>query len=171
MFFNSISFYAVFIVFLTIYAILQKTSRTLMMLYVVLFSLLFFCRMNPEVAMLLPLTSLLSWSMTRRMNECKGVLRKRWLWFIIAVDLMPLLYFKYTNFGIDILNTLLCQNMPMLDIILPVGISFYTFQTMSYSIDVYQKKANAQKNIIDLNNSKIFQQCHYFYFPENDYPL
>ena len=91
MFFNSISFYAVFIVFLTIYAILQKTSRTLMMLYVVLFSLLFFCRMNPEVAMLLPLTSLLSWSMTRRMNECKGVLRKRWLWFIIAVDLMPLL--------------------------------------------------------------------------------
>ena len=57
MLFNTISFYAVFVVFLTIYAVLQRTSRTLMMLYVMLFSLLFFSRMNPEVAMLLPLTA------------------------------------------------------------------------------------------------------------------
>ena len=94
MLFNTISFYAVFIVFLAIYAILQRNSRTLMKLYVVLFSLYFFSRMNPEVSMLLPLTALLSWAMTRRMNECKGALRKRWLAFIVAVELLPLLYFK-----------------------------------------------------------------------------
>ena len=49
MLFNTISFYAVFIVFLAMYAVLQRTSRTLMMLYVVLFSLFFFSRMNPDV--------------------------------------------------------------------------------------------------------------------------
>ena len=87
MFFNTISFYAVFVVFLMVYALLQHTSRTLMMLYVTLFSLAFFSRINPEVAMLLPLTALLSWSMTRHMNECKGSLRFRWLWFIIIIDL------------------------------------------------------------------------------------
>ena len=149
MLFNTISFYAVFVVFLTIYAVLQRTSRTLMMLYVMLFSLLFFSRMNPEVAMLLPLTALLSWAMTRRMNECKGALRKRWLWFIIVVDLMPLLYFKYTNFGIDVLNTLLRMNLPVLDIILPVGISFYTFQAIAHTVDVYRRHLRLKMDFLE----------------------
>lgn len=149
MLFNTISFYAVFIAFLTIYAILQRSSRTLMMIYVVLFSLTFFTRMNPEVAMLLPLTALLSWAMTRRMNECKGALRKRWLWFIVIVDLMPLLYFKYTNFGIDVMNTLLRENLPMLDIILPVGISFYTFQAIAHTVDVYKRRLRLKMDFLE----------------------
>lgn len=149
MLFNTISFYAVFIVFLAIYAVLQRSSRTLMMLYVVLFSLAFFCRMNPEVAMLLPLTALLSWSMTRRMNECKGALRKRWLWFIVLVELFPLLYFKYTNFGVDVLNTLLRENFPMLDIVLPVGISFYTFQAISHTVDVYRRHLRLKMDFLE----------------------
>lgn len=120
-----------------------------MMLYVMLFSLLFFSRMNPEVAMLLPLTALLSWAMTRRMNECKGALRKRWLWFIIVVDLMPLLYFKYTNFGIDVLNTLLRMNLPVLDIILPVGISFYTFQAIAHTVDVYRRHLRLKMDFLE----------------------
>lgn len=149
MLFNTISFYAVFIVFLTIYAVLQRTSRTLMMLYVVLFSLAFFSRMNPEVAMLLPLTALLSWAMTRRMNECKGELRKRWLYFIILVDLLPLLYFKYTNFGIDVINTLLRENLPLLDIVLPVGISFYTFQAIAHTVDVYKRRLRLKMDFLE----------------------
>lgn len=149
MLFNTISFYALFIVFLTIYAVLYRTSRTLMMLYVVLFSLVFFSRMNPEVAMLLPLTALLSWSMTRRMGECKGPLRKRWMWFIILVDLLPLLYFKYTNFGIDVLNALLRENFPLLDIILPVGISFYTFQAIAYTVDVYRRHLRLKMDFLE----------------------
>ena len=149
MLFNTISFYAVFIVFLAIYAILHRTSRTLMKLYVVLFSLYFFSRMNPEVSMLLPLTALLSWAMTRRMNECKGTLRKRWLAFIVVVELMPLLYFKYTNFGIDLLNTLLRENFPIQDIILPVGISFYTFQAISHTVEVYHRRLRLKMDFLE----------------------
>lgn len=149
MLFNTIPFYAVFIVFLAIYAVLQRTSRTLMMLYVVLFSLLFFSRMNPEVSMLLPLTALLSWSMTRRMNECKGVLRKRWLWFIVVVELLPLLYFKYTNFGIDVINSLLRDNLPMLDLVLPVGISFYTFQAIAHTVEVYKRRLRLKMDFLE----------------------
>lgn len=149
MFFNTISFYAVFVVFLMVYALLQHTSRTLMMLYVTLFSLAFFSRINPEVAMLLPLTALLSWSMTRHMNECKGSLRFRWLWFIIIIDLLPLLYFKYTNFGIDVINTLFRENFPMLDIVLPVGISFYTFQAISHTVDVYRRHLRLKMDFLE----------------------
>ena len=149
MLFNTISFYAVFIVFLAIYAILHRTSRTLMKLYVVLFSLYFFSRMNPEVSMLLPLTALLSWAMTRRMNECKGALRKRWLAFIVVVELLPLLYFKYTNFGIDLLNTLLRENFPIQDIILPVGISFYTFQSIAHTVDVYRRRLRLKMDFLE----------------------
>ena len=149
MLFNTISFYAVFIAFLAIYAMLQRTSRTLMKLYVVLFSLYFFSRMNPEVSMLLPLTALLSWAMTRRMNECKGNLRKRWLWFIVVVELLPLLYFKYTNFGIDLLNTLLRENFPLQDLILPVGISFYTFQAISHTVEVYHRRLRLKMDFLE----------------------
>lgn len=149
MLFNTISFYVVFVVFLTIYAVLQRTSRTLKMLYVVLFSLSYFTCMNPEVAMLLPATALLSWSMTRRMNECKGTLRRRWLWFIVVVDLMPLLYFKYNAFGIDVLNGLLRENFPLPDIVLPVGISFYTFQAISHTVDVYKRRLRLKMDFLE----------------------
>lgn len=149
MLFNSMYFYAVFIVFLTIYAVLYRTSRTLMMLYVSLFSLFFFARMNPGGAMLLPLTALLSWSMVRRMNECKGSLRLRWLWFIVLVDLAPLLYFKYAHFGLDLLGKLLRENFPLPDVLLPVGISFYTFQAISHAVDVYRRRLRLKMDFLE----------------------
>lgn len=149
MFFNTISFYALFIVFLTIYAVLRRTSRTLMMLYVSVFSLVFFARMNPGVAALLPLTALFGWSMTRRMDECKGALRLRWLWLVVAVDLLPLLYFKYAGFGLDVLNVLLRRNFPVADMVLPVGISFYTFQAISHAVDVYRRRLRLKMDFLE----------------------
>lgn len=149
MLFNSMYFYAVFVVFLMTYAVLYRSSRTLMMLYVTLFSLYFFARMNPGMAMLLPLTALLSWSMTRRMNECKGSLRQRWLWFIVIVDLLPLLYFKYAHFGLEMLGRLVQDNFPLPDVALPVGISFYTFQAISHAVDVYRRKLRLKMDFLE----------------------
>ncbi len=149
MLFTSMSFYALFVVFLTIYAVLYRSSRTLMMLYVTLFSLYFFSRMNPAVSALLPLTALLSWSLVRRMNDCKGALRKRWLWFIVAVDLLPLLYFKYANFGADLLGQLLQRNFPLSEVALPVGISFYTFQAISHAVDVYRRRLRLKMDFLE----------------------
>jgi D-alanyl-lipoteichoic acid acyltransferase DltB (MBOAT superfamily) len=79
--------------------------------------------------------------------------RKMWLFFSIAFNLGILGFFKYYNFFIDnfiaaftLLGTK--PNIPSLNIILPIGISFYTFQTMSYAIDVYKKKLEPTRDFI-----------------------
>ena len=68
----------------------------------------------------------------------------------IIINLSLLAFFKYSDFLISIYNNISNNNVPLLNIILPIGISFYTFQTMSYSIDVYRNEAPVQKNIISL---------------------
>ena len=66
----------------------------------------------------------------------------------VVVNLGILGFFKYNNFFLDNINGLFGLSMPLTNIALPIGISFYTFQTMSYTIDVYRKECRAQKNII-----------------------
>ncbi|MEG1312264.1 MAG: MBOAT family O-acyltransferase [Romboutsia sp.] len=68
----------------------------------------------------------------------------------IIINLSLLGFFKYSDFIISILNDLLNTSIPLLKITLPIGISFYTFQTMSYCIDVYKNEAPIQRNIISL---------------------
>ena len=58
-------------------------------------------------------------------------------------------FFKYTNFFVSNLNALFGLSLPTISFVLPLGISFYTFQTMSYTIDVYLGKVKAERNIID----------------------
>ncbi len=58
-------------------------------------------------------------------------------------------FFKYTDFAIANINSLLSQGIPALGLALPIGISFYTFQTMSYTIDVYRGQVASQRNIVD----------------------
>lgn len=74
------------------------------------------------------------------------------LLFILSVSncLAILGYFKYANFFIENFNAMMGFSMPLLSITLPVGISFYTFQILSYTIDVYRQEVAAQKNPIDL---------------------
>ena len=139
MIFTSIHFWAVFIVFLTIFALLRRSARTGMMLYVTIISLGFFFVANHWLMQLLPLTALISWSLTRVMKQYDGIKRKAFLWIIILLDLAPLAYFKYANLVVFCLNGLLEGNFALPDIALPVGISFYTFQAISYSIDVYRR--------------------------------
>jgi len=67
----------------------------------------------------------------------------------IIINLLILGFFKYSDFLINTINSIFNIGIPNLNLPLPIGISFYTFQTMSYSIDIYMKKAKPQKNIID----------------------
>lgn len=69
----------------------------------------------------------------------------------IAADLGFLFYFKYFNFMIDNLNALFSMDMKFIDVIMPIGISFYTFQAMSYLIDVYRGECPVQKDIYKLS--------------------
>ncbi len=71
---------------------------------------------------------------------------------IIAVSfcLIFLVYFKYTNFFINNINALLKAELPVLNVVMPIGISFYTFQIISYILDVYYGKVKIQKNVLHL---------------------
>ena len=76
-------------------------------------------------------------------------LRRGFLLFSIIGSLGMLIFFKYTDFFISNINTITGAGLPLLKLTLPLGISFYTFQTMSYSIDVYRNKVPAEHNIIN----------------------
>ncbi len=67
----------------------------------------------------------------------------------VVGNLAILFFFKYTDFAIANVNSLLNQGIPALGLALPIGISFYTFQTMSYTIDVYRSQVSPQRNILD----------------------
>lgn len=74
----------------------------------------------------------------------------------IVVNLGILCFFKYSNFFIENVNNIFNLDIHLLSIALPIGISFYTFQTMSYTIDVYLEKVEPQKNIIDFGSYVTF---------------
>lgn len=69
--------------------------------------------------------------------------------YSMVFNLGMLGFFKYTNFFVGNLNALFGLSLPTISFVLPLGISFYTFQTMSYTIDVYLGKVKAERNIID----------------------
>lgn len=75
---------------------------------------------------------------------------KLFLTVSIILSLLLLGYFKYADFFIRNFNAVTGLSLPLLKIALPIGISFYTFQILSYALDVYQGKVSAQKNYIDL---------------------
>ena len=78
--------------------------------------------------------------------------RKACFWVAFLVTLGFLLFFKYTNFFLSNINALLGLSLPLLDSAefhLPLGISFYTFQTLSYTMDVYRRKIKVEHNLID----------------------
>lgn len=147
--FVSMPFAAVFIVFFALYIVLRHQSKKLMLGYVVLFSLFFAYKANGVLMLLLPMTVLLSYFMTRKMKEEEGVRRKAWMWATVVIDLLPLLYYKYTNFFIEILRDITGSNFSPLSIILPVGISFYTFQAISYTVDVYKRRFTLDVNLLE----------------------
>lgn len=82
--------------------------------------------------------------------EKEWKLKKLFLVMAVVVNLGLLFYFKYTNFALDTFSKIARVNVTLKDIALPIGISFYTFQIMSYVIDVYRGNVKAQRNIVKL---------------------
>ena len=81
--------------------------------------------------------------------EKKAEKKKLWLIISVIIDLGLLCLFKYTDFIIENINGAFDAGLDLLKLALPIGISFYTFQAMSYTIDVYRGNVRAQKNIVD----------------------
>lgn len=76
--------------------------------------------------------------------------KKAALWLAVIVDLGFLFYFKYFNFFVSNLNRMEVFDIPFIEVIMPIGISFYTFQAMSYLIDVYRGEVRAQRDFYKL---------------------
>jgi len=111
-------------------------------------SLLFYGWGEPKYLALMAATILLFYGCGLAMEKAGGKWKKVWLVVSVAVSLALLAVFKYADFFVDSFNSLTGLSVPLLKLALPVGISFYTFQCLSYTVDVYRGNVPAQKNII-----------------------
>lgn len=140
MLFSSGLFWFLFILFLPVYVALQK-SRPKMVLFVIAFSLFFYYKSSGLFFLMLIATSLADWLLSWAIFKAKVKRNKLILmWISIGCSLSILGYFKYANFFLWNWNAMVEGNFQPLDIILPVGISFYTFQSISYVVDVYKRR-------------------------------
>nr|MBQ6242889.1 MBOAT family protein [Lachnospiraceae bacterium] len=112
-----------------------------------LFSLLFYGWGEPVYILLMLLNITVNYFLGRLM-EWEPDKKKRTLVFAVFFNLLVLGFFKYYGFLIESINGLLGTSLPVRKLPLPIGISFYTFQTLSYIIDLYRGKFKAQRSLI-----------------------
>lgn len=142
-------FLFLFLAFFGIYILIEK-KKSLRVTYVVLFSLFFYYKSSGFYFFLIILSTLIDYFIGLRLHESKTAgTRKLLLLLSMVANLGLLFYFKYTNFFLSIFDTLADRPHDPLSIFLPVGISFYTFQTMSYTIDIYRRKLEPVHNVMD----------------------
>ena len=145
MLFSSISFLYLFLPVLLVYYVVPKSWRNHVLLIA---SLLFYFVGEPVYVLLLVFSSLSDFFHSLYIEKHRGTKKaKIALTSSIAINLGMLGFFKYTDFLIGAVNGLLGTAIPLTGIELPIGISFFTFQTMSYTIDVYRGDAKAEKNL------------------------
>lgn len=148
MVFSSITFLFYFLPF-TIggYYLLPKSMRNGWLL---IMSLVFYSFGEPVYVLIMIASILIDYTNGLFIEKYRShkIYPKVFLLFSVALNLGLLGFFKYGDFFIQNANGLFSVNIPLLKVSLPLGISFFTFQTMSYSIDVYRGNTKAQKNII-----------------------
>ncbi len=116
--------------------------------YVLLvFSMIFYAFGGPKYLLVLLFVVLVDY-IGAGMIEKKRDSAKKILTVVIAVNLITLIFYKYTMFFLENLSVLFQTDLEFFEIIMPIGISFYTFQSMSYVIDVYRGEVAAQKNYL-----------------------
>lgn len=149
MIFSSGIFLWLFAAFIVVYLLLQRRT-TARLMFVTLFSYYFYYKSSGTYFFLLAVVTvsdfLLALLMEHTVTRWK---RKLWVVVSLCVNLGLLCYFKYTNFLLECWASLTGASFSMLDIFLPVGISFFTFQSLSYTIDVYRREIKPLTNLLD----------------------
>lgn len=138
--FTSGLFLFIFCAFLLFYAMLRRkmTSR---IVYVLLFSLYFYYKTSGIFVLLLLFVSLSDFIIGFFIERAQTSLKRKLLVSLsISINLGLLCYFKYTNFLLQIFSDLADKPFELQNIFLPIGISFFTFQSMSYIIDIYRRR-------------------------------
>ena len=143
MVFSSISFLFFFLpLLLIIYYISPKKIRNIILL---IFSLIFYYFGEKWYVVLLLTSCLINYIIGIKIEKTE---KKTYIIIGLIFNLGLLTYYKYTNFFIETFNNIFKININTLKIILPLGISFFTFQNISYLIDVYRKEVKSQKNFL-----------------------
>lgn len=150
MLFNSISFLLFFPIVSILYWGMPYKYRNVFLL---LASYFFYMSWEPTYAILIIFTSLSTW-ICAIITELTEKYKKAIITICIFINLLILFLFKYYNFAIDIISSIISLsyfriNIPYSRYLLPVGISFYTFQCIGYIIDVYRKDIEAEKNFVN----------------------
>jgi alginate O-acetyltransferase complex protein AlgI len=147
--FNSGLFLFLFTAFLFVYSRLSENHRP-KLTFVTLFSLYFYYKSSGVYFVLLLFATAFDFSLARMIHESQDQWRKKLLLVItLVVNLGMLGYFKYTNFLFESFFWNSDRGFQPLDIFLPVGVSFFTFQSLSYTIDVYRGNLKPVANILD----------------------
>ena len=155
MLFNSFSFLVFFPIVVLVYFVIPKKVRHIWLLVA---SYYFYMSWNAKYAILIAISTIITWACglaIDKISEKNGSQSKKKMVVALAFisNLSILFFFKYFDFLIDTINMALRTarlsliNNPF-DILLPVGISFYTFQALGYTMDVYRGKIKAEKNIL-----------------------
>ncbi|MCI6276388.1 MAG: MBOAT family protein [Clostridium sp.] len=156
--FNSLQFITFLPIVLILYYAVPFRFRHILLLAA---SYVFYGAFSKKYAMLLFLFTFISYFFARLIVRAEDD-RKRAKFYLvtcIALHVAALGYFKYSNFGIQIVNSIAGTSIHQWDIIMPLGISFYTFKALSYLIDVYRNKNSIQRNF--------FKYAAYIaYFPQ-----
>ena len=143
MVFSSISFLFFFLTLLFLsYFLVPKKYRNNVLL---IFSLIFYYMGEKWYVFLLLLSCLVNYIIGLLLQKKR---KKLYLIIGLVFNIGLLFYFKYTNFFLETFNNIFNFNLPMLKIILPLGISFFTFQNISYLIDVYRKSVLPEKSFL-----------------------
>ena len=120
-------------------------------LTILLFSLAFYSWGEPKYFLIMVASIICDYFASQAIERNRGskLICRLSLLFSIFFNIGMLMFFKYTNFFIENINAVTGLSMAFLKLTLPLGISFYTFQTLSYTIDVYRGNVKAEDNIID----------------------
>ena len=158
MLFSSIEFLYYFLPIVIIgYFLLPKQLRNGWLLAV---SMVFYAWGEPKLVTVMLTSIVLNWLWGIGIGRSKTQTGKRIFLILSCLTCLGLLgWFKYADFAISNFNALFGTSVPLLKLVLPIGISFYSFQILSYTIDVYRGHAQTQYNIIDFG-------CYVVLFPQ-----
>ncbi len=153
MIFNSLTFVVFFAVVLGVWSLpLGWTPRKIFLLVA---SYIFYMAWNPPFIILLWVSTVVDWFAAQALVKAeRPAARRAWMLISVIANLGMLAFFKYgeflmTNFVVLAASVGVTYSPPAMDIVLPVGISFYTFATMSYTLDIYLRRAIPARNFLD----------------------
>lgn len=135
-----------------VYYLFLRNKKLAKNVFLLIVSLLFYAYGEPVYIFLMMLVIVIhyfSGILLKKHNHEKSK-QKTIVFITVCIDILILGYFKYANFIVDNINTIFNANLPEANIALPIGISFFTFQAISYVVDVYRDKEITQTNLLNI---------------------